>query len=198
MQETDWLSLVAFHSDSWLVSIASYLGARSTFGKKERKRLFQMMNDLPTVFEVVSGKVEKQKSEAEIQHNGNKSKSKSEAEIQQNGNKRKSKSEAEIQHNGYKSKSTEIYTGKSLPSGLKMTQQPEYEELIGEEENDEQETSLCGACGDNYANDQFWICCDICEKWFHGKCVKMTPSKAKNVKRYRCPYCPIKRGRLQA
>lgn len=81
-----------------------------------------------------------------------------------------------------------------------MIQQPEYEDLNGEEENDDdkQETSICGACGDYYANDQFWICCDICEKWFHGKCVKMTPSKAKNIKHYKCPYCRIKRGRIQA
>uniref|UniRef100_A0A9I9E0W4 Uncharacterized protein n=1 Tax=Cucumis melo TaxID=3656 RepID=A0A9I9E0W4_CUCME len=23
----------------------------------------------------------------------------------------------------------------------------------------------------NYTSDEFWICCDICEKWFHEKFV---------------------------
>ena len=24
----------------------------------------------------------------------------------------------------------------------------------------------------------FWIWCDLCKRWFHGKCVKITPEKA--------------------
>lgn len=36
MQEKDWLSLVAVHSDSWLLSVAFYFGARFGFGKSER------------------------------------------------------------------------------------------------------------------------------------------------------------------
>ncbi|KAK8531035.1 hypothetical protein V6N13_038873 [Hibiscus sabdariffa] len=52
MNRKDWLSLVAVHSDCWLLSVAFYFGAR--LNCNERKRLFSMMNDLPTVFEVVS------------------------------------------------------------------------------------------------------------------------------------------------
>ena len=36
MQEKDWLSLVAVHSDSWLLAVAFYFGARFGFGKTER------------------------------------------------------------------------------------------------------------------------------------------------------------------
>lgn len=36
MQEKDWLSLVAVHSDSWLLSVAFYFGARFGFGKSDR------------------------------------------------------------------------------------------------------------------------------------------------------------------
>ncbi|GKA34202.1 PHD finger protein ALFIN-LIKE 4-like protein [Tanacetum coccineum] len=53
MQEKDRLSLVAVHSDSWLLSVAFYFGARFGFDKVERKRLYNMINDLPTIFEVV-------------------------------------------------------------------------------------------------------------------------------------------------
>ena len=47
MQRKDWLSLVAVHSDAWLLVVAFYHGAR--FNRNERKRLFSMINDLPTV-----------------------------------------------------------------------------------------------------------------------------------------------------
>ncbi|KAM3311455.1 hypothetical protein ACQJBY_031863 [Aegilops geniculata] len=36
-----------------------------------------------------------------------------------------------------------------------------------EEEGEEHEKALCGACNDNYGQDEFWICCDACETWFH-------------------------------
>ncbi|KAB2011033.1 hypothetical protein ES319_D10G286900v1 [Gossypium barbadense] len=53
MNKKDWLSLVAVHSDCWLLSVVFYFGAR--LNRNERKRLFSMMNDLPTIFEVVTG-----------------------------------------------------------------------------------------------------------------------------------------------
>ncbi|KAL5993192.1 PHD finger protein ALFIN-LIKE 4 [Asimina triloba] len=64
----------------------------------------------------------------------------------------------------------------------------EDEDSRDEEEEDEQGTTLCGACGENYANDEFWICCDICERWFHGK--------AEHIKQYKCPACSNKRARV--
>nr|GMD40749.1 PHD finger protein Alfin1 [Ipomoea batatas]GMD43925.1 PHD finger protein Alfin1 [Ipomoea batatas] len=109
MQDKDWLSLVAVHSDSWLLSVAFYFGARFGFGKSERKRLFQMINELPTVFEVVTGAA-KQARDAD------------------NNSNRKSKS-----------------SGK---------------------------------------------------RWFHGKCVKITPAKAEHIKQYKCPSCSNKRARV--
>ncbi|XP_035548310.1 uncharacterized protein LOC118349040 [Juglans regia] len=48
----DWLSLVAMHIDSWLLSVAFYLGA--CLNHNERKCLFSLINDPPTVFEVVT------------------------------------------------------------------------------------------------------------------------------------------------
>ncbi|KAH9684376.1 PHD finger protein ALFIN-LIKE 7 [Citrus sinensis] len=74
MQEKDWLSLVAVHSDSWLLAVAFYFGARFGFGKNERKKLFQMINDLPTIFEVVTGNA-KQPKDLSANHNSSKSKS---------------------------------------------------------------------------------------------------------------------------
>lgn len=42
-----------------------------------RKRLFQMINDLPTIYEVVTGSVKQSKDHSGAQNNGSKSKSSS-------------------------------------------------------------------------------------------------------------------------
>ncbi|KAL3618216.1 PHD finger protein ALFIN-LIKE 5 [Castilleja foliolosa] len=172
MQEKDWLSLVAVHSDTWLLAVAFYFGARFRFDKSDRKRLFNMINDLPTVYEVVTGAAKKQQKEKSSVSNHSSSKSKSNS----------------------KSRTPEIQAKISKPppqlnddEGL---DDEEDDEGVEEEEDDEHGETLCGACGDNYASDDtFWICCDICEKWFHGKCVKITPARAEHIKQYKCPSC---------
>jgi hypothetical protein len=70
----------------------------------------------------------------------------------------------------------------------------EVEDGVGVDEEEHGET-LCGACGDSYAADEFWICSDICEKSFHGKCVKITPARAEHIKQNKCPACSNKRAR---
>ncbi|KAI9109393.1 hypothetical protein K1719_019447 [Acacia pycnantha] len=80
-QEKDWLSLVVVHRDSWLLAIAFYFGARFGFDRADRKRLFNMINELPTMFVVVTGAAKKQLQEKSSgsNHGGNKSKSNSKA-----------------------------------------------------------------------------------------------------------------------
>ncbi|MED6208820.1 PHD finger protein Alfin1 [Stylosanthes scabra] len=170
MQEKDWLSLVAVHSDSWLLAVAFYFGARFGFGKNERKRLFQMINDLPTIFEIVTGSAKQSKDQPAAHNNGNKSKSSGKMQSRQSENQAK---------------------------GVKMSAPQKEEDDSGEEEEeDDEQGATCGACGDNYGNDEFWICCDMCERWFHGKCVKITPAKAEHIKQYKCPSCSNKRARV--
>nr|KYP33593.1 PHD finger protein At5g26210 family [Cajanus cajan] len=52
MDRTKWLYLVAIHSDSWLLAVAFYNGF--SLDCDQRKHLFNLMNDLPTVAEVVA------------------------------------------------------------------------------------------------------------------------------------------------
>ncbi|XP_074372647.1 uncharacterized protein LOC141713228 isoform X2 [Apium graveolens] len=80
-----------------------------------------------------------------------------------------------------------------LPKGPQLKDDDEDEDEKGEE--DEHGDALCGACGENYGQDEFWICCDICEKWFHGKCVKITPARAEHIKQYKFTSCSNKRVR---
>ncbi|CAK9211277.1 unnamed protein product [Sphagnum jensenii] len=165
MQRKDWLSLVAVHSDAWLLAVAFYYGAR--FDKNERKRLFNMINELPTVFDVVTGK--KPVKEKPVVNNtaGNKSKA----------------------------------TGKHAPEQQSKLSKPpppppkDEEDNLDDEDEEEHGDTYCGSCGGNYTADEFWIGCDICEKWFHGKCVKITPARAEHIKQYKCPSCSNKRAR---
>ncbi|GAA0183901.1 DNA metabolism protein [Lithospermum erythrorhizon] len=169
MQEKDWLSLVSVHSDAWLLAVAFYFGARFGFDKADRKRLFNMINDLPSVFEVVTGSAKKQQKEKSSVLNHSSSKSKS------NSKSRVTESQGKL---------------------IKSQPKEEEEEILDEEEEDEHGETLCGACGDSYSSDEFWICCDLCEKWFHGKCVKITPARAEHIKQYKCPSCSNKRSRV--
>ncbi|GLJ56076.1 hypothetical protein SUGI_1203890 [Cryptomeria japonica] len=161
MQEKDWICLVAVHSDAWLLAVAFYFGARFGFDKNDRRRLFSMINELPTIFEVVTGMAKRPVKEKST---GTNSSSKSKA--------------------GGKMRSSEVQ--------MKMLKTPppkDEDDEDDEEDEDEHGDTLCGACGENYASDEFWICCDICEKWFHGKCVKITPARAEHIKQYKCPSC---------
>ncbi|KAK6789548.1 hypothetical protein RDI58_013348 [Solanum bulbocastanum] len=166
MQEKDWLALVAVHSDSWLLSVAFYFGARFGFDKADRKRLFNMINELPTIYEIVTGAAKKQVKDRSSVSNHSSNKSKSNSKLVR----------IEIQ-------------GKYAKVEVK-----DEEDGLDEEEEEHGDT-LCGACGENYASDEFWICCDLCERWFHGKCVKITPAKAEHIKQYKCPSCSNKRPR---
>ncbi|KAK8975743.1 hypothetical protein V6N11_057585 [Hibiscus sabdariffa] len=138
------------------------------FDKADRKRLFNMINDLPTIFEVVTGVAKKQTKEKSSVSN----------------------------HSSNKSKSNSKRGSESQPKYPKaVVAKDEGEDGMEEEDDEEHGETLCGACGENYAADEFWICCDICEKWFHGKCVKITPARAEHIKQYKCPSCSNKRAR---
>ncbi|KDP24443.1 hypothetical protein JCGZ_25007 [Jatropha curcas] len=158
MDRKDWLSLVAVHSDSWLISVAFYFGAR--LNRHDRKRLFSLINELPTVYEVVT--------------------------------ERKPIKEKPSSDSGSKSRGS---IKRSSDGGQVVKSNPKLTEEVYEDDEDEHTETLCGSCGGSYSADEFWIGCDICERWFHGKCVKITPAKAESIKQYKCPSCNMKRSR---
>ncbi|CAI0443618.1 unnamed protein product [Linum tenue] len=158
MQRKDWLSLVAVHSDCWLLSVSFYFGAR--LNRNERKRLFSMINDLPSLFEVVTGrKPVKDKPSVD-------------------------------------SGSKLVFALQRSLDGQAKNNSKLMDDNDGDEEDEHGET-ICGSCGGTYNSDEFWIGCDICERWYHGKCVKITPAKAESIKHYKCPSCCTKKGRQQ-
>ncbi|KAK1693141.1 hypothetical protein QYE76_009838 [Lolium multiflorum] len=165
MKRTDWLALVAVHSDSWLVSVAFYYAARLT--RSDRKRLFGMMNDLATVYEVIS-------------------------EMRQSKERDRS---VGIDNSG-RHKLPAKHAREAPPPPRVENNAREADEGYDEDDGDHSET-LCGTCGGIYSAEEFWIGCDVCERWYHGKCVKITPAKAESIKQYKCPSCSSKRPRQQ-
>lgn len=44
-------------------------------------------------------------------------------------------------------------------------------------------------CKQPYDESQFYICCDKCQDWFHGRCVGIVQSEAEFIDEYVCPAC---------
>uniref|UniRef100_A0AAR5PPQ8 Nucleosome-remodeling factor subunit NURF301 n=1 Tax=Dendroctonus ponderosae TaxID=77166 RepID=A0AAR5PPQ8_DENPD len=63
-------------------------------------------------------------------------------------------------------------------------------EFVCEECKQARETQkLYCLCQQPYDDSQFYICCDNCQDWFHGRCVGILQSEADNIDEYVCPRC---------
>lgn len=73
---------------------------------------------------------------------------------------------------------------------------------ISEEKSKEISEFICGECKHArdtqelycicrkpYDETQFYICCDKCQDWFHGRCVGILQCEAENIDEYICPNC---------
>ncbi|KAJ1703770.1 hypothetical protein LUZ63_003549 [Rhynchospora breviuscula] len=195
MDEKDWLALVAVHSDAWLLAVAFYFGARFGFDKEARRRLFNMINNLPTIYEVVTGTAKKQQMKEKTPNSSTKSSKPHPSKMSRVETKptpRKDEEESgggEEEEEEVEEEETKQKNHKRNNNINSSNKKRTRNEEDSEEEEEEQDNALCGSCGTKGANDEFWICCDLCERWFHGRCVKVTPAKAEHIKQYKCPDC---------
>uniref|UniRef100_A0ACD6A7K3 Uncharacterized protein n=1 Tax=Avena sativa TaxID=4498 RepID=A0ACD6A7K3_AVESA len=166
MHRRDWLSLVAVHSDSWLLSVAFFFAA--PLSANERKRLFSLINDLPNVYE----------SMVDRKHSRDRS------GVDSSGKSRLSSKP--------KQRTEDVHAKKNSRAVAQGGREEDDDEDGDDEEHSE---TFCGTCGGIYSASEFWIGCDICERWFHGKCVRITPAKADHIKHYKCPDCSSSKKR---
>lgn len=59
--------------------------------------------------------------------------------------------------------------------------------------NEDSDGKLYCVCLQPHDNDTY-ISCDACGDWYHLKCVCLTNSQAKNIKRWLCPVCCALKG----
>ncbi|KAH7296857.1 hypothetical protein KP509_26G041400 [Ceratopteris richardii] len=191
MQRRDWLSLVAVHSDAWLVSVAFYFGAR--FDRNERGKLFNLINDIPTVLDVVTGRRPLKESIAPVKEISGRE---SNAVLINNKPANNKAYASTMKVKPSKSSYQAHDTGHDEYEDEAVDDIEDAEDDVYDGDEEEHESTSCGMCGENYVPDEFWICCDICERWFHGQCVKITPARAEHIKQYKCPPCSSKRQRV--
>ncbi|XP_024317774.1 PHD finger protein ALFIN-LIKE 3, partial [Brachypodium distachyon] len=168
MNRLHWLSKVAIHADSWLIAVAFYF-EQVFLDKRQRMCLFSMMNDLPTVLESCS-----------YFHK---------YECTCCAPRKMPPSPVLMVSSGDPKKRSRTTLDEDLNinprNGSRATEAAED----NAEENKDTDQDYWAACGAPYNKNAFWICCDFCHLWFHGKCVNMTSAQAEQVREYKCPDC---------
>lgn len=187
MARADWLALVAVHSDTWLLAVAFYNGAR--LNKEGRERLFGMVNELPTCYEVVSGKA------ADVGDGGGGGGgggggSGAAAGSQGGGGGRGG---GRGGGGGRPSKAQrvneEATTAAEAAAAAAVNAGDTGDAGVATEAYADGEGDPCPNCGRVYAVGEFWIACDFCDAWYDGECVAMTPAKAQRMGKWKCPVC---------
>lgn len=78
-------------------------------------------------------------------------------------------------------------------SELESSEEEEDDEEDGDEDEDDPNKLWC-ICNTPH-NNRFMICCDLCEEWYHGKCVNVTKAMGQNMEQegreWICLYCKV-------
>eukprot|EP00761_Pharyngomonas_kirbyi_P002979 gb/GECH01002983.1/.p1 GENE.gb/GECH01002983.1/~~gb/GECH01002983.1/.p1 ORF type:complete len:380 (+),score=87.70 gb/GECH01002983.1/:1-1140(+) len=69
-----------------------------------------------------------------------------------------------------------------------------YEHSSLPKSEDGEETLYC-VCRQPYNPSMWMIACDICDGWFHGRCVNITAQEARKIEKYVCPVCKLNTGK---
>ena len=85
--------------------------------------------------------------------------------------------------------SQNISSGFSSKHKVNKTLKNNRENSVKDGKADKPET--CSSCKMQRQEKRYneWVCCDICNSWFHCFCVKITSSFASSVRYYHCPPC---------
>ncbi|BDA44501.1 g10002 [Coccomyxa elongata] len=175
MQKKDWLSLVAVHSDTWLLAVAFYNGAR--LNREGRERLFELINEQPTCYEVVSGRVSRDVARPKKRGAPGQPARPAGLGAPAKNPRPVHPSAASRRHRDDEDDEEDEDEEEDLPGRLNDA---EYADGEGDP---------CPNCGRVYRTGEFWIACDFCDTWYDGKCVQMTPQKAQRMGKWRCPAC---------
>jgi hypothetical protein len=68
-------------------------------------------------------------------------------------------------------------------------------EKASERLQDEQMTERYCTCRKPYNHSLVYIACDVCEEWFHAKCVGLNAKLVETVEEFVCSTCEVSSGR---
>ncbi|XP_037459579.1 PHD finger protein ALFIN-LIKE 3-like [Triticum dicoccoides] len=175
MNRTDYLTLVTHHSDSWLMGVTVFLS--TCHAANQRIRLFDMVNEMRTVHDEFYLSYGLPWLSTFVRYNANRESS---APTQENVSNPDVDSITPAEENVPPSQdSMQVFS-----SPNKDSRKP-----AEDKQKDNEVTDFCGSCNAPYHANAFWIGCDECDQWFHGKCVNVTASEAEHIKEYKCPDC---------
>lgn len=88
-----------------------------------------------------------------------------------------------------------------MNNGPRMNMPPKKKKIDEEEDEDATDSSdeeddgkIYCVCRQPYNPSLWMIACDVCNDWYHGKCVQITATQARKIKVYVCSKCSAKTG----
>jgi hypothetical protein len=72
----------------------------------------------------------------------------------------------------------------------------EEDDATDSSDDDEDDGKIYCICRQPYNPNLWMIACDVCNDWYHGKCVQITATQARKIKVYVCPSCSQRTGQL--
>ncbi|KAK9808989.1 hypothetical protein WJX72_007409 [[Myrmecia] bisecta] len=149
MEMKDWLALCAVHSDAWLTGVSFYNAAR--LNAEGRQRLFELINELPTTYEIVSGRVPREPAK----NVGSNNRKRPMAGPGPRGAPQTKQSKPQRQMSGRHRSDDE-------------DDDPEFDDededaVGGGDQYADGEGDPCPNCGRVYRTGEFWIACDFCD-----------------------------------
>lgn len=78
--------------------------------------------------------------------------------------------------------------GRGRPPKAKVEKLDETEDS---DQSEEDPNKIYCYCREKYSSDEFFINCDYCGEWYHGKCVAITCFRANDMPTFHCPTCEI-------
>ncbi|XP_073361408.1 PHD finger protein ALFIN-LIKE 3-like [Aegilops tauschii subsp. strangulata] len=175
VNRSDYLTLVAHHSDSWLMGVTFFLSTH--LDANQRIHLFNMVNEMRTVHDEFYLSYGLPWLSTFARYNANRESS---APTQENVSNPDVDSITPAEENVPPSQDS---------MHVLSAQNRDSRKPAEDKQKDNEVTDFCGSCNAPYHANAFWICCDECDQWFHGKCVNVTASEAEHIKEYKCPGC---------
>lgn len=110
--------------------------------------------------------------------------------------RRRQKQVTDEDNNKEEEEQATMETSRRVNQQIPLTTTPPKQEDEDDEDTanntEEDDGKIYCICKTLYNPNLWMIACDICNEWFHGKCVQITANEARKIQTYACPFCQEK------